>query len=150
MSRTRELPKDSKWWVDASEDNWAWRRKLKSNWTTLVVYRTLVIIVGLAIVTLGIVLLPFPGPGWVVIFIGLGVLASEFEPAARLRSFAIKKVKAWNEWQKTQPWWVRGLLALALFLLIVAVFYLLFLVSGVPTYLPDTVEDGLHEVPGLG
>lgn len=146
---TREVPTDSKWWVDASEDNWEWRRKLKSNWTTLIVYRTLVIVIGLAITVVGIILLPFPGPGWLVIFLGLGVLASEFEPAARLRSFAIRKVKAWNQWQKTQPLWVRGLLVLALTLLVLGVFYLLFLVSGVPGYLPDGLGNWLRQVPGI-
>lgn len=144
-----QAPGDSKWWVDADEDPWAWRRALKSNRTTRIIYRVVVIVIGLAIVALGVVLLPFPGPGWLVIFLGLGVLASEFEPAANLRSYAIKRVREWNEWQKRQSWWVRALLGLGLFLLIVAVFYLLFLISGVPQYLPDVIEEWLRKVPGL-
>ncbi|KYH44127.1 TIGR02611 family protein [Branchiibius sp. NY16-3462-2] len=146
---SQRTPKDSKWWVDADEDPWAWRRALKSNWTTMIIYRTIVIVVGLAIVVLGVILLPFPGPGWLIIFLGLGVLASEFEPAAKLRSYAIKQVKKWNEWQKQQSWWVRALLGLALFVFVVAVFYALFAISGVPAYLPDGVENWLRGLPGL-
>ncbi|PWJ24949.1 uncharacterized protein (TIGR02611 family) [Branchiibius hedensis] len=146
---SQRKPKDSKWWVDADEDPWAWRRALKSNWTTLIIYRTVVIVVGLAIVVLGVILLPFPGPGWLVIFLGLGVLASEFEPAAKLRSYAIKQVKKWNEWQKQQSLWVRALLGLGLFILIVVLFYALFAISGVPVYLPDPIENWLRGLPGL-
>ncbi len=44
-----------------------------------VVYRAAVAVAGAAVVVTGIVLLPLPGPGWLVIFVGLALLATEFE-----------------------------------------------------------------------
>lgn len=41
-------------------------------------YRILVGIVGGLIIIIGLILVPLPGPGWLVVFIGLTVLASEF------------------------------------------------------------------------
>ena len=32
----------------------------------------------------GIVAIPYPGPGWAIIFVGLAILATEFEWAHRL------------------------------------------------------------------
>jgi uncharacterized protein (TIGR02611 family) len=37
-----------------------------------------VFLTGLAIVAAGVVLLPLPGPGWLVIFVGVAVWATEF------------------------------------------------------------------------
>lgn len=47
-------------------------------------WRSAVLVLGVALVLGGIVLLPLPGPGWVVIFLGLGLLATEFTWAARV------------------------------------------------------------------
>ncbi|WP_431041274.1 TIGR02611 family protein [Streptomyces sp. P1-3] len=37
-----------------------------------------VFVVGLAVVVVGIIMLPLPGPGWVVIFGGMAIWATEF------------------------------------------------------------------------
>ena len=37
-----------------------------------------VFIVGLAVVVTGVILLPLPGPGWVIIFAGMAIWATEF------------------------------------------------------------------------
>lgn len=50
----------------------------------LSIYRIAVASVGFSIVGLGVLLLPLPGPGWVVIFLGVMVLASEFPAAERV------------------------------------------------------------------
>lgn len=49
-----------------------------------VAWRILVTIIGAVVIVIGIILLPLPGPGWVVIFAGLGVLSTEYEWARRL------------------------------------------------------------------
>ncbi|MFD7410215.1 TIGR02611 family protein [Kitasatospora purpeofusca] len=41
-------------------------------------WQVAVFLVGLAVVALGVVMLPLPGPGWVVIFLGMGIWATEF------------------------------------------------------------------------
>lgn len=136
--------------VDADEDDWAWRARLKRNPTTRMLYRVGVGVVGTGIVVLGIILLPAPGPGWLIIFAGLGVLASEFEWAHRLLQFARKHVRRWTRWVGRQPWWVKGLVGLGTLAVVLAAFYLLFWISGVPTWLPDGIERFLTSLPGLG
>ena len=46
--------------------------------------RVIVGVLGGVITLLGVVALVAPGPGWLIIFTGLGILASEFAWAARL------------------------------------------------------------------
>jgi len=57
------------------------RRFLFSTWIrslTVHAWRTVIFLVGMAIVLLGIVLLPLPGPGSVVVALGLAILSVEF------------------------------------------------------------------------
>jgi uncharacterized protein (TIGR02611 family) len=93
-------------------------------------------LIGGAIVVGGLILVPLPGPGWVIVFVGLAVLATEFTWAARLEQFARKQVSAWTQWLLTQPIYIRALVGLGTFLLVVGFFYLTFLVIGVPTVFP--------------
>lgn len=53
---------------------------------------------GVVIIGGGVVLLPLPGPGWVVIFAGLGLLATEYAWAARLLREARRLLTRWTEW----------------------------------------------------
>ncbi|WP_431945913.1 TIGR02611 family protein [Actinacidiphila sp. bgisy167] len=51
-----------------------------------------VFLVGLAVVGTGVILLPLPGPGWVVIFAGMAVWATEFVWAQLVLRWAKRKV----------------------------------------------------------
>jgi uncharacterized protein (TIGR02611 family) len=73
-------------------------------------WRIAVTVVGALVVVAGIILLPLPGPGWLVIFAGLGLLASEYEWAARLLRRARELVGRWTRWALRQPLWGRALL----------------------------------------
>lgn len=53
-----------------------------------IVKRVLVGFVGGLITLIGVVALIAPGPGWLIIFTGLGILASEFAWAARVLTSA--------------------------------------------------------------
>ncbi len=48
------------------------------------VRRALRIVVGFTLLLVGIVMIVTPGPGWLVILLGLGLLAAEFVWARRL------------------------------------------------------------------
>jgi len=135
--------------LDAADDDWQWRRKIRSNPQSHQIYRIVVGVVGLAIVVLGLIMVPFPGPGWLVVFLGLGVWASEFEWAQRLLHRAKSILEAWAQWLKPQPWWIKGLVLLVTVVAVAAIFWLLFLISGVPGFFPDAVEEWLAKVPGL-
>ena len=135
--------------VDAHEDHWAWRARIKAKPTTRRIYRVLVGVLGAAIVVVGIVALPAPGPGWAIIFVGLAVLASEFEWAQRLLTFAKRHVQRWTTWVTGQPLAVRLLVGLAILALVLGIFWTYFAVMGVPGWLPDVAEQPLLQlVPG--
>ncbi|WP_333778750.1 TIGR02611 family protein [Streptomyces sp. IBSBF 3136] len=51
-----------------------------------------VFVVGLAVVVAGVVMLPLPGPGWVVIFGGMAIWATEFVWAQLVLRWAKRKV----------------------------------------------------------
>ncbi len=53
-----------------------------------IVKRVVVGFVGGLITLIGVVALVAPGPGWLIIFTGLGILASEFAWAARVLTSA--------------------------------------------------------------
>jgi len=135
--------------LDAADDDWEWRRRIRSNPHSHLIYRIIVGLVGALVVILGLILVPLPGQGWLVVLLGLVILASEFEFAQRWLHLLKRTLKVWTEWMKVQPWWVKGLVALATFATVVAAFWAVFLIGGVPGYLPDAVEEWLKSVPGL-
>ncbi|MES5822266.1 TIGR02611 family protein [Streptomyces sp. RG80] len=51
-----------------------------------------IFIIGLAVVVLGIIMLPLPGPGWVVIFGGMAIWATEFVWAQLVLRWTKRKV----------------------------------------------------------
>lgn len=75
-------------------------------------YRAVVGLVGAAVVLLGLLLVPLPGPGWLVVFVGLAILASEFAWARRLLDWARLRLRVWTQWLGRQPPLVRGLVGL--------------------------------------
>ena len=49
-------------------------------------YRIAVGVLGAVVFLVGLALVPLPGPGWLIAFLGLSILASEFAWAAAVRS----------------------------------------------------------------
>ena len=72
-----------------------------------IVWKLLVAVVGAAIVLLGLLLIPLPGPGWAIVFLGLAVWATEFHWAQRLLWHAQSTMRRWTDWAKRQPILVR-------------------------------------------
>jgi uncharacterized protein (TIGR02611 family) len=70
-----------------------------------IAWRVLIGLVGTGVVIVGAILLPLPGPGWLIIFVGLGILATEFAWAERLLARARRFVLAWASWVARQPRW---------------------------------------------
>ncbi len=108
-------------------------------------YRVGVGVVGGAIVIGGLALVPLPGPGWVIVFLGLAVLATEFVWADRLETFARNQVKAWTAWLGGQALWVRIAFGLGTAIVVLGALYGLFAIVGAPGWLPDSWVD---RVPG--
>jgi uncharacterized protein (TIGR02611 family) len=99
-------------------------------------YRVVVGLLGGAIVVLGIVLIPLPGPGWLIVFAGLAVLATEFVWAERLLRFARRKVQGWTTWVTEQSLMVRGLIGLAGLVAVAAAVWLYDEAVGLPSWVP--------------
>jgi uncharacterized protein (TIGR02611 family) len=55
---------------------------------------------GVAIAVAGLVLVPAPGPGWIITFLGLGLLGSEFAPMARALDWTEVKLRGAARWLK--------------------------------------------------
>lgn len=60
-------------------------------------------VIGGLVVIIGLILVPYPGPGWLIVFAGLAILATEFDSARRVLEFAKGKYDAWQAWLKHQP-----------------------------------------------
>ncbi|MGX7829815.1 TIGR02611 family protein [Actinokineospora sp. 24-640] len=93
--------------------------------TTRLVWRIGVAVAGGAVLAAGIVLIPYPGPGWLVVFAGLAILAVEFPWARRVLDFARAKYDNWVAWLKRQNLAVRLLVLLLTGLIVVATLWLL-------------------------
>ncbi|TQS45471.1 TIGR02611 family protein [Cryptosporangium phraense] len=65
-------------------------------------------------------MVPAPGPGWLVVIAGLGILSTEFTWARRLLHFTRDAVAAWTRWVLRQPLAVRMGFGVLGFLLLVA------------------------------
>ena len=76
------------------------RARARSTSVGRVLWRIGVTVLGVVVFAIGIVLLPLPGPGWVIIFGGLGILATEYAWAARLLSWVRRAVSRTTDWVK--------------------------------------------------
>jgi uncharacterized protein (TIGR02611 family) len=59
--------------------------------------RLIIAIVGFTLIALGVVMIVTPGPGWLVIFLGLSALAAEFVWARRLLARLKEKGRQMSE-----------------------------------------------------
>lgn len=67
-------------------------------------YRVALGAFGTLVLLAGLVMIPYPGPGWLVVFAGLGILATEFHWAHRVNMFARRQYKRWVAWLGRQSW----------------------------------------------
>ncbi|MDQ1730589.1 MAG: hypothetical protein QOK10_748 [Pseudonocardiales bacterium] len=81
-------------------------------------------LLGTLVVGVGLLLVPLPGPGWAVVFLGLAVWATEFYWAHRLLRFARLLLRRWTDWARRQSRRVQGLIGLVGLLFLAGVFYL--------------------------
>ncbi|QRZ62029.1 PGPGW domain-containing protein [Rothia sp. ZJ932] len=63
-------------------------------------YRIIVSVVGAVLILMGLVMLITPGPGWLFIFMGLGLWGTEFHWAHRLNLWS--KSKVLGIWHRAQ------------------------------------------------
>ena len=123
-----------------------WREGIRERPGPYRLYKIGVGVLGGGIVIGGLALVPLPGPGWVIVFVGLAILATEFVWAQRLETYARKQLKLWTDWLSRQSWPVKVLVGLVTFAFVCAVIYAVLYVLGLPGWVPDSWLDYL---PGL-
>ena len=116
-----------------------WRRRLAARRSTNHAYRVGVGLAGGLVVALGLAAIPLPGPGWLIVFAGLFVLASEFTWAERLLEWTRERVGRWTDWVGARALWVRVFIGLATAALVYGILVATLHVVGVPGWVPGWV-----------
>jgi uncharacterized protein (TIGR02611 family) len=78
-------------------------------------------VLGTAVIGLGLILVPLPGPGWLIVFAGLAIWSLEFHWARRLNRYVRSQVSAWTSWYGRQAWPMRIGVGFAMFVFVVAI-----------------------------
>lgn len=87
--------------------------------------RLLIGILGGLVLVIGVIAIPYPGPGWLIVFTGLAILATEFEWAQKVLHFARGKYDGWQDWLSHQAWWVKAVFWLLTAAVVVLTLWLL-------------------------
>jgi uncharacterized protein (TIGR02611 family) len=88
------------------------RQRVTSTRTGRISWQLLIGLLGAVVVVIGIVLIPFPGPGWLIVLAGLAIWAVEFVWAQRLLHFTRTQLERWWHWLGRQHILVRLLAGL--------------------------------------
>jgi uncharacterized protein (TIGR02611 family) len=88
-------------------------------------YRVAIGIIGFGVLAVGIAAIPYPGPGWAIVFLGLAILASEFYWAHRTLAYTRRHYDKAMGWLRQQSWWVQALGALFTAAVVVLTLWLL-------------------------
>jgi uncharacterized protein (TIGR02611 family) len=103
----------------------ATRTRLGASPALRLVYRVGVAVIGTLVLVAGIVMIPYPGPGWLVVFAGLAILATEFAWARRVLHYVRGHYDAWTAWLQRQTWWVKLLVIAGTGIVVVLTLWLL-------------------------
>lgn len=101
------------------------RNRLRERPAADFTYRVIVGVVGFTVLAVGIAAIPYPGPGWAIVFLGLAILASEFYWAHRTLAYTRRRYDSAMGWFRQQSWWVQALGALLTAGVMVATLWLL-------------------------
>ncbi|MBB5960458.1 uncharacterized protein (TIGR02611 family) [Saccharothrix tamanrassetensis] len=110
---------------DETTESSGHRHRFRRNPALNLTYRIGVGVVGGLVLLGGILMIPYPGPGWLVVFAGLAILATEFEWAGRVLRFAKRYYDAWVAWLKRQNLLVKALVLTATGLVVAVTCWLL-------------------------
>lgn len=69
--------------------------------------RAVIALTGGVVVLGGLIMVPYPGPGWLTVFAGLAILSTEFTFAQKLLQYGRSIYNRWAVWLKRQPIIVR-------------------------------------------
>jgi uncharacterized protein (TIGR02611 family) len=102
-----------------------WRDRIRERPLADLAYRVTVAVIGLAVLAVGILAIPYPGPGWAIVFAGLAILATEFDAAKRVLKWVRVRYDAVMAWFGRQHIAVKSLSALLTAAVVVVTVWLL-------------------------
>lgn len=82
-------------------------------------------ILGSLVLLIGIIAIPYPGPGWLIVFAGLGILSTEFAWAQSALEYLKMRYESWQEWLKSQPIYVKALVWTVTCVIVITTIWLL-------------------------
>ncbi|MFD4457830.1 TIGR02611 family protein [Nocardia sp. NPDC058480] len=88
-------------------------------------YRIAVGVVGGLVLIIGIITIPYPGPGWALVFAGFGILATEFVWAHHTLNWVRGKYRIVMDWYTSRGWFIKVLGAVGTFALVLVTLWLL-------------------------
>ncbi len=88
------------------------------------IWRVFIAVSGGLVLVAGLIMIPFPGPGWLVVFLGIGIWGTEFTWAQRLLRWTRVHVTSATAWMMARPAWLRVLGSIAALAVTVAVILL--------------------------
>ena len=95
--------------------------RIRANPTGRLALKISIGVLGTIVVAVGIVLIPFPGPGWAIVILGLAIWAVEFAWARHLLEFTKRHVQSWTHWIARQTWPVKCVVAVVSFVFVSAI-----------------------------
>ncbi|WP_235878584.1 TIGR02611 family protein [Saccharopolyspora karakumensis] len=102
-----------------------YRAYVRRRRTLNITYRVVLGVFGTAVLIAGLLMIPYPGPGWLVVFAGLGILATEFHWAHRVNMFAKRHYQRWVHWLGRQSLTTKLTIMAATGLVVVVTLWLL-------------------------
>ena len=102
-----------------------WRENIRDKPARNLAYRVGVGVVGTIVLLVGIVAIPYPGPGWLIVLAGLAILATEFDRAQNALNFVRERYHRWTRWLGRQTHAVQGLIVLATSAIVLVTLWLL-------------------------
>ncbi|QIM19623.1 TIGR02611 family protein [Leucobacter coleopterorum] len=83
-----------------------WRKVIRRRPWLNTAYKVAVTVLGALVMVIGLILVPLPGPGWLIVFLGLTILGTEFHWARRLlgwlRQILTRFWERWNTWREAR------------------------------------------------
>ncbi|HLL67795.1 MAG TPA: PGPGW domain-containing protein [Micromonosporaceae bacterium] len=83
------------------------RRRMYGTRAGRLTVRISIAVVGALIVGLGLLMVPLPGPGWLVVLAGLGIWSLEFRWARSLLALTRRGLSWWSRTMRSGPWLAR-------------------------------------------
>lgn len=97
-------------------------KKRKYGWLV----RPLTLLIGWLVVIIGLITIPFPGPGWFTVFVGVGILSLELAWPNKLLGWGIRQYDKFEDWWRPQNKAVKGFWIAVMLLIIWIVFAFIF------------------------